>query len=89
MAPQYIPQFADATNEIGDVQSQSPLLLLDEVSAHLDKDRRKALYEEISALNLQAWMTGTEEELFSEFSDRAQYLSVLETNGTSQIIKKT
>ena len=70
-------------------QSQSPLLLLDEVSAHLDKDRRKALYEEISALNLQAWMTGTEEELFSEFSDRAQYLSVLETNGTSQIIKKT
>ena len=70
-------------------QRLSPLLLLDEVSAHLDKDRRKALYEEIASLRLQAWMTGTEEELFSEFSDRAQYLTVQETDGTSQIIKKT
>ncbi len=70
-------------------QSQSPLLLLDEVSAHLDKDRRAALYEEISALGLQAWMTGTDEELFLEFSDRAQYITVSENNGTSKIIKKT
>ena len=70
-------------------QKQSPLLLLDEVSAHLDRDRRLALYEEISTLGLQAWMTGTEEDLFSEFSDRAQHVMVRETDGNSQIIKKS
>ena len=37
-----------------------PLLLLDEVAAHLDRTRRAALYDEICALGAQAWMTGTE-----------------------------
>ena len=55
---------------------KAPLLLLDEISAHLDKDRRTALYEEICALGLQAWMTGTERDLFEEFGDRAQYIQV-------------
>ena len=36
-----------------------PLLLLDEVAAHLDAGRRAALYDEICALGAQAWMTGT------------------------------
>ena len=55
---------------------KAPLLLLDEISAHLDKDRRAALYEEICALRLQAWMTGTERDLFEEFGNRAQYIQV-------------
>ncbi len=42
-----------------------PLLLLDEVAAHLDPNRRKALYGLLSELGGQVWMTGTEAEIFS------------------------
>lgn len=54
----------------------APLLLLDEVAAHLDATRRAALYDEICALGAQAWMTGTGPELFAELGDRAQYLEI-------------
>jgi DNA replication and repair protein RecF len=60
-----------------------PLLLLDEVAAHLDADRRAALYDEISALGAQAWMTGTGTELFDSLGDRAQYFEVTEDAGSS------
>ncbi len=69
--------------------SKAPLLLLDEISAHLDKKLRTALYEEICNLGLQAWMTGTEEDLFLEFADNAQYLSVCEDGSISSIEKKS
>ncbi|MEE4189560.1 MAG: DNA replication/repair protein RecF, partial [Roseobacter sp.] len=62
-----------------------PLLLLDEVAAHLDADRRAALYDEIAALGAQAWMTGTEKVLFSSMGDRAQYFEVSETGGASSV----
>ena len=39
------------------INNISPIVLLDEVSAHLDKDRQAALYEEICGLGVQAWMT--------------------------------
>ena len=55
-----------------------PIVLLDEVAAHLDADRRSALYDEICALGAQAWMTGTGPELFVELGDRAQSLIVTE-----------
>jgi len=42
----------------------APLLLLDEIAAHLDAVRRAALFEEIEALHAQAWMTGTDLSLF-------------------------
>jgi DNA replication and repair protein RecF len=42
----------------------APLLLLDEIAAHLDAMRRAALFEEINALGAQAWMTGTDLSLF-------------------------
>jgi DNA replication and repair protein RecF len=42
----------------------APLLLLDEIAAHLDVTRRAALFEEIAALSAQAWMTGTDLSLF-------------------------
>ncbi|MEM6309658.1 MAG: DNA replication/repair protein RecF [Pseudomonadota bacterium] len=64
-----------------------PLLLLDEVAAHLDADRRAALYGEICALGAQAWMTGTGAELFAELGERAQMLEVMETNGVSEVRK--
>jgi DNA replication and repair protein RecF len=42
----------------------SPILLLDEVAAHLDRARRKSLLEALSALGSQSWMTGTDAQLF-------------------------
>ena len=62
-----------------------PLLLLDEVAAHLDPARRGALYDEICALGAQAWMTGTERELFGALGDRAQYFEVSDDNGISTV----
>lgn len=58
-----------------------PILLLDEVAAHLDAGRRGALYDEICALGAQAWMTGTGPELFAELGDRAQRFEVSEQSG--------
>lgn len=63
---------------LADVRLQSvergslPLLLLDEVAAHLDEARRRALFDEIEALGAQAWMTGTDAALFASLGDRAQ-----------------
>ena len=42
----------------------SRILLLDEVAAHLDKHRRRALFERLSQTKLQVWMTGTDEDVF-------------------------
>lgn len=54
----------------------APILLLDEVAAHLDEIRRAALYDEICALGAQAWLTGTDRSLFEPFAGRAQYATV-------------
>ena len=54
----------------------APVLLLDEVAAHLDAARRAALYDEICALGAQAWMTGTGPELFADLGDRARLLEI-------------
>ncbi|MFD0860008.1 DNA replication/repair protein RecF [Roseovarius aquimarinus] len=62
-----------------------PILLLDEVAAHLDAGRRAALYDEVCALGAQAWMTGTGPELFAEMEGRAQHFEVTETDGVSQV----
>ncbi|MGJ3260538.1 MAG: DNA replication/repair protein RecF [Rhodospirillales bacterium] len=56
----------------------SPVLLLDEVAAHLDRDRRAALFDLIEGLNTQAWMTGTDAALFDGMRDRAQFFHVAE-----------
>ncbi|WP_316013404.1 DNA replication/repair protein RecF [Roseobacter sp. HKCCA0434] len=63
----------------------APVLLLDEVAAHLDADRRTALYAEIAALGAQAWMTGTGPDLFSEVGNHTLNLEVTESNGESHI----
>lgn len=54
----------------------NPILLLDEVAAHLDPSRRAALFDEITALGLQAFLTGTEEALFEGLKGRAQGVRV-------------
>jgi DNA replication and repair protein RecF len=54
----------------------SPILLLDEVAAHLDRRRRAALFDEIEAVGLQAFLTGTDEHLFEDLVGRAQGVRV-------------
>lgn len=58
----------------------TPLLLLDEVAAHLDAAHRAALFAEIDELGAQAWMTGTEEAVFAAAGARLQRFQV--TAGT-------
>lgn len=43
----------------------APLILLDEIAAHLDEERRKALFSSIASLNAQVWMTGTDSAIFA------------------------
>ncbi|MFC3612261.1 DNA replication/repair protein RecF [Lutimaribacter marinistellae] len=70
---------------LADLIGAPPIVLLDEVAAHLDAGRRAALYDEICALGAQAWMTGTGPELFAELGTRAQVLEVVEENGISEV----
>ena len=53
----------------------APILLLDEISAHLDVIRRGALFGEIIRLGAQAWMTGTDADAFAPLKDRARFFS--------------
>lgn len=69
---------------LSDQIGMPPILLLDEVAAHLDAARLAALYDEICGFGAQAWMTGTGPELFTSLGDRAQYLEVSENGGLSQ-----
>jgi DNA replication and repair protein RecF len=62
-----------------------PVILLDEVAAHLDAGRRAALFDEVVALGAQAWMTGTGPELFDGLGDRAQAYEVTESDGESAV----
>ncbi len=62
---------AQAARLSGADSAPNPILLLDEVAAHLDPIRRAALAEEIAALGLQAFLTGTDEALFADHKGRA------------------
>ncbi|WP_341703371.1 DNA replication/repair protein RecF [Ferrovibrio sp.] len=59
-------------------RQMAPLMLLDEVSAHLDARRRDALYDELLALGGQVWLTGTDEALFAGLSGRAEFFGIAE-----------
>jgi DNA replication and repair protein RecF len=63
----------------------APVLLLDEVAAHLDPARRVGLYDEIADLNAQAFMTGTETALFEAMAGRGQTFVVSDDLGRSRI----
>ena len=62
----------------------NPILLLDEVAAHLDPIRRAALFDEIEALSLQTFLTGTDESLFETLKGRA--LGVLVEGGVLTVL---
>ena len=53
-----------------------PILLLDEIAAHLDPSRRAALFERLAAQGGQVWMTGTERRLFAEIGGDVAWLEV-------------
>ncbi|MBT6096413.1 MAG: DNA replication/repair protein RecF [Rhodospirillaceae bacterium] len=61
-----------------------PVLLLDEVAAHLDEARREALFEALQGLGGQVWLTGTDAELFQPLSGRAEFFIVAD-NGAERI----
>jgi DNA replication and repair protein RecF len=56
-----------------------PVLLLDEVAAHLDARRRHALFDEIRALGAQVWLTGTDRSLFAALDGAAQFVAVADS----------
>ena len=58
------------------VRGEPPLLLLDEIAAHLDASRRAALFDALLRLDSQTWLTGTDEALFTPLRCQAQFLSV-------------
>jgi DNA replication and repair protein RecF len=53
-----------------------PILLLDEVTAHLDEQRRNALFDHLVDLGAQVWMTGTDDSLFGALKNQAQILEI-------------
>jgi DNA replication and repair protein RecF len=61
---------------VSELSGAAPILLLDEIAAHLDSGRRAALFSILEELNCQAFMTGTDPELFSSIRDRAQFFHV-------------
>lgn len=64
----------------------APILLLDEVAAHLDAGRRAALYGELRDLGGQVFLTGTGPELFAELATDAYHLRVTEIDGVSAAV---
>ena len=60
-------------------EGRAPILLLDEIAAHLDSKRRAALFEEILALGAQAWMTGTDIEMFAPLKTKADLFAVADS----------
>jgi len=61
---------------VAHMAGMTPVVLLDEVAAHLDQNRRAALFDVLEALDCQAWMSGTDHALFSELGRRAQVFHV-------------
>jgi DNA replication and repair protein RecF len=90
-APKHIPAADASTGEqkalliglvlahaglLADMSGFAPVLLLDEVVAHLDPSRRAALYAELETLGAQAWMTGADGAAFADIAARADVLEV-------------
>jgi len=61
---------------VGEMTGFAPVLLLDEVVAHLDPNRRNALYEALSNLGSQVWMTGADPAAFAEIAPRGQIFEI-------------
>lgn len=68
------------------LKGAAPILLLDEVAAHLDEGRRATLFDEILALGCQAWMTGTETQPFALLKSAARFLAVRQADVTEESV---
>lgn len=61
---------------VADMTGIRPILLLDEVAAHLDPDRRAALFSELEALGAQSWLTGADPAAFAALGTGAALFGV-------------
>jgi DNA replication and repair protein RecF len=61
---------------VGSMTGTAPVILLDEVVAHLDPDRRAALFEALGRLGSQVWMTGADPGAFADIASRADVIDV-------------
>lgn len=68
------------------LKGRVPVLLLDEIAAHLDASRRAALFEAIRDLGAQAWLTGTDDSLFAPLAGTAQFHAVANGQISQQAI---
>lgn len=68
---------------VADLSGIAPIVLLDEIAAHLDEQRRAALFGELEGLPGQVWMTGADASAFAPLGERAQRLFV--TPGTASV----
>ena len=66
-------------------QERCPILLLDEVGAHLDGARRHSLFEILLGLPTQVWMTTTEGQIFADFTGQIMQFDVQEKQGLKQV----
>jgi DNA replication and repair protein RecF len=62
---------------VTNVTGETPVVLLDEIAAHLDETRRHALFAVLLDLGCQAFMTGTDEAVFAELGPAAEHLAVI------------
>src|ERR1700742_3917812 len=67
---------------VAEMTGTAPVVLLDEVVAHLDPGRRAALYDALERLGAQIWMTGADPAAFADIAGRAQVFAV--TPGRAQ-----
>jgi DNA replication and repair protein RecF len=63
-------------NLVAEMTGITPLLLLDEVVAHLDPSRRTALFDELAKLGAQVWMTGADPAGFTDIGARGEIFEV-------------
>lgn len=61
---------------VSNISGMTPILLLDEIAAHLDEHRRAGLFDLIDTIGCQAWMTGTDLPMFASLGERAKFFQV-------------
>jgi DNA replication and repair protein RecF len=67
---------------VGEMTGTAPVLLLDEVVAHLDPDRRAALFDALDRLGSQVWLTGADPVAFADIASRADVIDVRTISAT-------
>ena len=71
-----ISTFLSFAHEMKDRHKQAPIILLDELIAHLDEKRKSSLFIELEKLTSQVFMTGTEQHLFDEIKDKSETINL-------------